>query len=466
MIDSSSLMLLDTNTKSQKSDVSRVSDKRDMNNEQGFSNYMDQSSEKSSVKPATKGDAPETGRQKAEANVENEQSDAVETQKSTESKDDNTAVSASVTDNDSDEDAAKLVVESDKVVASVEEDAEVSTAALVNLMLQRAIKSNIEDSPNKLNDLENTNLANQKQTSALNALIQKTSNTTVMDTINKDILLNQDLKQSSEKLSPELAKLLLAEEKTSGNNKLQNLNNKQELLTQMQLKPVDEVMDLKQESGDLLAKFVEKLDLNKNKGEVLFQNRMMVDRSAAMADVSEINLNRLGSESADKNILLNSLSNSERVNSTPMSQQLKMNIPVSSPEWGTEFGKRIQMLMKNNIQHAEIRMDPPELGRIQVRINMSQDQANISFTALHANVREAIESNMTRLRDMLDESGLQLGEADVNSEFQQQTNQRSDEQGGFVVQEQVASGVDENDVTEIPAGVVQHTVDGVIDYFA
>lgn len=456
-------MLLDTNAKSPKSDVSRVSENTGIQDEQRFSNYMDQSSEKSSEKK----DSQETKNPESEAKIEKEQSNNTVEQKSSNVEEDKAPVNATATDSDSDEDTAKVAVESDKVAGKVEDDTEeVSTAALVNLMLQRAIKSNIEDTPDKLKGLNNDELVTQKQTNALDALIQKTASTSATDIMNKDILMNQDFKYSTEKLSPELAKLLLADEKAGGHNKLQNLNNKQELLAQMQLEPVDEVMDIKQENGDLIAKFLEKVDLNKDKGEVLFQNRMMGDRNAVMAEVSELNLNRVGLESTDKNVLVNSLNNSERVNTSPLGQQLKMNVPVSSPEWGTEFGKRIHMLMKNNIQHAEIRMDPPELGRIQVRINMNQDQANVSFTALHANVKEAIESNMTRLRDMLDASGLQLGETDVNSEFQQQTHQRSEEQGQFAVQKQVTNNINESEMTEIPAAVVQHTIDGVIDYFA
>jgi len=459
-------MLFETNSKPQKTDVSRISEKSDMKNDQGFSDYMDRSSEKSSVKPASKVESQELDSRKSEAIVERDNSNTVAEQKSTKVDQDKEFESDSTTDKGNDKDAEKVAVNSDDVVVNVKDDEEeISTAALVNLMLQRAIKSNIEDSPSKLKNLENTDLANQKQTSALDALIQKTALAT--EIMNKDIFENQSIKQSMEKMSPELAKLLLADEKDSANaGKLHNLNNKQELIAQMQLKPVDEVMDIKQENGDLIDKLLEKLDLTKNKGEVLFQNRMVGDRSAVMAEVSELNLNRMASENSDKNILLNSLNSSDRINNTTVAQQMKMNVPVSSPEWGAEFGKRIQMLMKNNIQHAEIRMDPPELGRIQVRINMNQDQANISFTALHANVREAIESNITRLRDMLGESGLQLGEADVGSEFQQQTNQRSEEQGQFAVQKQVIDSVDENDMTDIPAAVVQHSIDGVIDYFA
>lgn len=458
-------MLLETNAKPKNAKASRSSDTK---NEQGFSGYLDQSSEKSSVKSeaksSVKDDTRETDNKRSEAKVEKDESKSTVEKNTSEMEDANTKVSASSTDNDSIEDAEKQGVESDKVLLEVK-DSEPSTAALVNLMLQRAIKSNVGESSDKSKSLDNAILATQQHTSALDALIQK--NTATKDKLTTDVLVNQDLKQSIEKLSPELAKLLLADAKNESNgNKLQNLNGKQELLTQMQLKPVDEVMEIKQETDDLIAKFLEKLDLNKNKGEVLFQNRMTGDKAAVSADVTEPSLMRMGSENGDKNILLNSMTNSERLNSSAAVQQSKMNVPMTNPDWGVEFGKRIKMLMNNNIQHAEIRMDPPGLGSIQVRINMNQDQANISFTALHANVREAIETNMNRLREMLGESGLQLGEADVNSQFQQQTNQRSEEQGQFAMQKQTTNSVDENELTDMPATMVQHSIDGVIDYFA
>ena len=480
-MDSNALKILDISSQSkpQKSNGSSSSGQSNIDknagNKENFSGYLDKSTEKppvraserahekASEKSALKENTRGTDNQKSQAKVEKTESDTAVEKKTGEIDEDVNAEVAAV-GTDADDDIEEQAVKAGDIKVEVEDDVELSTAALVNLLLQRAIKSNVGEGTDKPKGLDNAVLATQQHSSALATLLQQRAD--VKDLINKDLLLSEEFKQSIEKLTPGLAKLLLSEGKGEGKeNKLLNLNNRQELLAQNELKPVDEVLDIKKETGDLMTKFLEKMDL-KNKGEVSFQNRMMSDKAAIVADTPDLNLNRMSVESMDKNILLNSMNNSERLNSSSAIQQAKMNVPMTNPDWGLEFGKRIQMLMKNNIQHAEIRMDPPGLGSIQVRINMNQDQANITFTALHANVREAIETNMNRLRDMLGDSGLQLGETDVNSQFQQQTNQRSDEQGQFSLQKQAGNSAEESDVAEMPGAVVQHSIDGVIDYFA
>lgn len=465
MIDASAFMLPDTKSVPKKVDNSRVTEKSTSNSSENFSNYMDQSTNKSEARVEQRVD----DQQRSQAKVEKSEPESVENQ---DSKDVNKEkVEARVSadqDNSEDVDTDSQVPENTQAVAAPvdEEQTEQSTAALVSLLLQRAIKSNIEDPLDKNKSSETALSAIQKQTSILENLIQK--NTTA-DPLNKDVLQMYKSDMQTEKLSPELMKLMLSGEKEGGSldNKLQTLNNRQEVLAQMQLKSIDEVMNIDDASSDLIARLVEKLDLDKNKGEALFQNRMTVDKALVASEFTETNLTRVTTESADRNLLLNSVNSTERANNSnsPL-QQMKMTTPVSNPEWGAEFGKRIQMLMKNNIQHAEIRMDPPEMGRIHIRINMSQDQANISFTALHANVREAIENNMSRLRDMLGETGLQLGEADVSSQFQQQTNQSRDGQDQFSFQRQQALSGDGHEVSDLPPTVIQREIDGVIDYFA
>jgi flagellar hook-length control protein FliK len=58
-----------------------------------------------------------------------------------------------------------------------------------------------------------------------------------------------------------------------------------------------------------------------------------------------------------------------------------------------------------------------------VRVNMVDGQANLTFMTQHAPVREAIEAATSRLREMLGDSGINLGEVSVNvgSFSQQQT---------------------------------------------
>jgi flagellar hook-length control protein FliK len=78
------------------------------------------------------------------------------------------------------------------------------------------------------------------------------------------------------------------------------------------------------------------------------------------------------------------------------------------------MGKQVLWMVNQNISRAEIRLNPANLGPIEVRIDMDNDQVNVAFTSRHAEVREAVEQALPRLREMLEEKGLNLSDADVS----------------------------------------------------
>ncbi len=86
--------------------------------------------------------------------------------------------------------------------------------------------------------------------------------------------------------------------------------------------------------------------------------------------------------------------------------------PVQHPEWGKAVGESIRMFVNQNLQSAEIKLNPPQLGPIDVRINVNQDQATVVISAQHGVVREALDAALPRLRDMLTEQG--FSQVDVN----------------------------------------------------
>ncbi|MEL7186147.1 MAG: flagellar hook-length control protein FliK [Pseudomonadota bacterium] len=90
--------------------------------------------------------------------------------------------------------------------------------------------------------------------------------------------------------------------------------------------------------------------------------------------------------------------------------------PVTDPAWGDRIGQRVVMMAGNQIQQAEIRLTPAELGPVRVQISVEDGAANITFQAQHAVTREAIEAAMPRLREMLADSGLQLGQSNVGGD--------------------------------------------------
>lgn len=106
-----------------------------------------------------------------------------------------------------------------------------------------------------------------------------------------------------------------------------------------------------------------------------------------------------------------------------------IHVPLNDPQWQSEFSNRVTWLARaGGNQSAEIRLNPANMGPIEVRVVMNDDQATITFTAQHGVVRDAIEASLPRLREMFSGSGLQLANANVSD---QSLQQRQHQQQGF-----------------------------------
>jgi len=86
-------------------------------------------------------------------------------------------------------------------------------------------------------------------------------------------------------------------------------------------------------------------------------------------------------------------------------------------EWAGELEARVQWLAGRNLRSAEIQLDPPELGPLQVQVQSHRDGASVHFTTHSAAVRDLVEQSLPRLREMLESSGMNL--LDVNVAQQQ-----------------------------------------------
>jgi len=74
---------------------------------------------------------------------------------------------------------------------------------------------------------------------------------------------------------------------------------------------------------------------------------------------------------------------------------------------------------------AQLHLNPPDLGPLKIAISLDQSQASAQFFSAHASVREALEVAMPRLREMLADSGITLGNTSVGAEaFREPTQQQ------------------------------------------
>lgn len=108
-------------------------------------------------------------------------------------------------------------------------------------------------------------------------------------------------------------------------------------------------------------------------------------------------------------------------------EQVRLDTPMKDQAWPAEFGQKVVWLATQDKQSAQLTLNPPQLGPIEISLNVKNDQATAVFASASAEVREAIESALPRLREMLAGVGVELGQTNVSAESFQQA--RDDHQG-------------------------------------
>ncbi len=108
----------------------------------------------------------------------------------------------------------------------------------------------------------------------------------------------------------------------------------------------------------------------------------------------------------------------------------KIAARVGTPGWDNQVGQKIVWMVAGKEQMASLTLNPPEMGPMQVVLNVTNDHATVTFSSATPEVRQALEDAMPKLREMMSESGISLGNASVNDGSAQQQQQARDESGG------------------------------------
>ncbi len=106
--------------------------------------------------------------------------------------------------------------------------------------------------------------------------------------------------------------------------------------------------------------------------------------------------------------------------------------PLDQHQGLEQLNERINWMINSQIQKVDMRLEPAELGSLDVRVTVTKDQANVSFHVGNAMARDAIESAIPRLREMFNEAGVQLGNVDVSQHsFAENSNSNQSDSAEF-----------------------------------
>ena len=155
---------------------------------------------------------------------------------------------------------------------------------------------------------------------------------------------------------------------------------------------------------------------------------------------------------------------------TPPASPLAMN----QSGWTEGVVNRVMYLSSQNLKSADIQLSPAELGRLDIKVTMNNDQqTQVTFMSSHVGVREALENQQGRLKDMFAQQG--LGQMDVNvsdqSRQQQQNGQPQAQQtsGGSGGRLGRSDGIDTDSAGSDVAQVIHSTSvigTSAVDYYA
>ncbi|MFJ3045073.1 flagellar hook-length control protein FliK [Herbaspirillum chlorophenolicum] len=147
----------------------------------------------------------------------------------------------------------------------------------------------------------------------------------------------------------------------------------------------------------------------------------------------------------------------------------KIQPNVGSAGWDQAVGQKVTWMVNGGIQSASLTLNPPDLGPLQVVLSVNNSHADATFITAQPEVKQALEAAMPKLREMMDQAGIQLGQATVNTGMPNQQQGASGQQARKSSSSGSFGGKDEDgDIAVAATGNAAVTSSGLglVDTFA
>ena len=142
---------------------------------------------------------------------------------------------------------------------------------------------------------------------------------------------------------------------------------------------------------------------------------------------------------------------------------------VGSSGWDDAFSQKVVFLSNAHTQSAELTLNPKDLGPLQVVLQVADNHAHALFVSQHAQVREAVEAALPKLREAMEANGIGLGSTSVSDGFARQSGQSAGRDSGRGGRDAGSGGIgDAGGVggAALTASVPLRRTVGLVDTFA
>ena len=144
----------------------------------------------------------------------------------------------------------------------------------------------------------------------------------------------------------------------------------------------------------------------------------------------------------------------------------KLTPQVGTPAWDAALGQKVVWMVAGGQQSASLTLNPPDLGPLQVVLHVNNSHANATFISAQPEVRQALEAAMPRLREMMSDAGIQLGQASVGTGMPDQQQAPADQRARHAGSS-AAQPLDTSDTVARPARIQAISGGtGLVDTFA
>ncbi|MCE0494526.1 flagellar hook-length control protein FliK [Vibrio salinus] len=177
-----------------------------------------------------------------------------------------------------------------------------------------------------------------------------------------------------------------------------------------------------------------------------FEHKNGLVNMERFSDIREIDGDRVGKD-AHIAQQISTMSNQSTHSLSQVSRADASQAPVqiNKDNASDQLAERINVMLSKNLKNIDIRLDPPDLGKVHIRMHMNGDATSVQFTVANHHAREALESSMPRLREMLSQQGVQVGDTAVQHQSGQQQN-------GYAASGRGQNGQPQSDGSALDAG--------------